>query len=128
MKELVNKIILLDFISKPLEKILILKINRKGIFSQLIVSLMKLIFIFISYILLVYFYIHNGVNFCFCSVKIKTATHPVPSICCKDPIDDWFNSLAECLHWNVRKLQGGPSSTTSMASLNSDEIDFNHSS
>ncbi|XP_052821970.1 NAD kinase isoform X2 [Octopus bimaculoides] len=61
-------------------------------------------------------------------VKIKTATHPVPSICCKDPIDDWFNSLAECLHWNVRKLQGGPSSTTSMASLNSDEIEFNHSS
>ncbi|GAB1599779.1 NAD kinase-like isoform X1 [Argonauta hians] len=58
-------------------------------------------------------------------VKIKTATHPVPSICSKDPIDDWFNSLAECLHWNVRKLQGGPSSNASSASLNSEEIDFN---
>jgi NAD+ kinase len=29
----------------------------------------------------------------------------VPSICAQDQITDWFDSLAECLHWNVRKKQ-----------------------
>lgn len=59
-------------------------------------------------------------------VKIKTAVHPFPSICLKDPIDDWFNSLAECLHWNMRKLQRGPSSTPSIVSLDSVEFEHNH--
>lgn len=31
--------------------------------------------------------------------------YPVPSICSQDQISDWFDSLAECLHWNVRKRQ-----------------------
>lgn len=29
----------------------------------------------------------------------------MPSICAQDQIADWFDSLAECLHWNVRKRQ-----------------------
>lgn len=29
----------------------------------------------------------------------------MPSICAQDQISDWFDSLAECLHWNVRKSQ-----------------------
>lgn len=39
------------------------------------------------------------------SVRITTAQYPVPSVCAKDQMDDWFESLAECLHWNVRKPQ-----------------------
>ncbi|KAK5641741.1 hypothetical protein RI129_010288 [Pyrocoelia pectoralis] len=27
------------------------------------------------------------------------------SICAQDQMSDWFDSLAECLHWNVRKRQ-----------------------
>ena len=34
-----------------------------------------------------------------------TSIYPVPSICSQDQISDWFASLAECLHWNVRKKQ-----------------------
>jgi NAD+ kinase len=41
----------------------------------------------------------------FSSVRITTAQYPVPSVCAKDQMDDWFESLAECLHWNVRKPQ-----------------------
>lgn len=41
----------------------------------------------------------------FYSVRITTAQYPVPSVCAKDQMDDWFESLAECLHWNVRKPQ-----------------------
>lgn len=26
-------------------------------------------------------------------------------MCAKDQIEDWFDRLAECLHWNVRKPQ-----------------------
>ncbi|KAJ8357066.1 hypothetical protein SKAU_G00198600 [Synaphobranchus kaupii] len=39
------------------------------------------------------------------SIKITTSCYPVPSICCHDLVYDWFESLAECLHWNVRKKQ-----------------------
>lgn len=39
------------------------------------------------------------------SIKITTSCYPVPSICCHDLVYDWFESLAECLHWNVRKRQ-----------------------
>ncbi|KAJ8320288.1 hypothetical protein KUTeg_001875 [Tegillarca granosa] len=61
------------------------------------------------------------------SVLVTMAQYPVPSICAKDQIDDWFDSLAECLHWNVRKPQKPISSsvsTTSMASIDSmDQFD-----
>ncbi|XP_068096742.1 NAD kinase isoform X3 [Hyperolius riggenbachi] len=39
------------------------------------------------------------------SITITTSCYPVPSICFRDPVSDWFDSLAECLHWNVRKKQ-----------------------
>jgi len=42
---------------------------------------------------------------CPCSIKITTSCYPVPSICCHDLVYDWFESLAQCLHWNVRKRQ-----------------------
>ncbi|XP_053740319.1 NAD kinase b isoform X1 [Synchiropus splendidus] len=38
-------------------------------------------------------------------IKITTSCFPVPSICCHDLVYDWFESLAQCLHWNVRKRQ-----------------------
>ena len=40
-----------------------------------------------------------------CSIKITTSCYPLPSICCHDLVYDWFESLAQCLHWNVRKRQ-----------------------
>ncbi|XP_041860656.1 NAD kinase isoform X1 [Melanotaenia boesemani] len=39
------------------------------------------------------------------SIIITTSCFPVPSICFRDPVNDWFESLAQCLHWNVRKKQ-----------------------
>lgn len=39
------------------------------------------------------------------SLRVTTSIYPVPSICAQDQITDWFDSLAEGLHWNVRKRQ-----------------------
>lgn len=39
------------------------------------------------------------------SLRVTTSIYPVPSICSQDQISDWFDSLAEGLHWNVRKRQ-----------------------
>jgi len=39
------------------------------------------------------------------SLRVTTSIYPIPSICAQDQISDWFDSLAECLHWNVRKKQ-----------------------
>nr|XP_046190300.1 NAD kinase-like isoform X8 [Oncorhynchus gorbuscha] len=39
------------------------------------------------------------------NITITTSCFPVPSICFQDPVNDWFKSLAQCLHWNVRKKQ-----------------------
>lgn len=39
------------------------------------------------------------------SLKVTTSIYSLPSICAEDQITDWFDSLAECLHWNVRKRQ-----------------------
>lgn len=36
---------------------------------------------------------------------INSAKHPLPSISNVDPIADWFDRLASCFHWNVRKHQ-----------------------
>ncbi|XP_036389048.1 NAD kinase isoform X1 [Megalops cyprinoides] len=44
------------------------------------------------------------------SITITTSCFPVPSICFRDPVNDWFESLAQCLHWNVRKKQNHLSS------------------
>lgn len=43
--------------------------------------------------------------FCIFSLRVTTSIYPVPSICAEDQISDWFDSLAECLHWNVRRKQ-----------------------
>ena len=43
--------------------------------------------------------------YCLYSLRVTTSIYPVPSICSQDQISDWFDSLAECLHWNVRKRQ-----------------------
>lgn len=39
------------------------------------------------------------------SVRVTTSIYPVPSICASDQMSDWFDSLAGCLNWNVRKTQ-----------------------
>lgn len=39
------------------------------------------------------------------SISITTSRYPLPSICVRDAVSDWFESLAQCLHWNVRKQQ-----------------------
>jgi NAD+ kinase len=39
------------------------------------------------------------------ALSVTTSVFPVPSICAQDQIQDWFDSLADCLQWNVRKRQ-----------------------
>ena len=39
------------------------------------------------------------------SLRVNTSIYPIPSVCATDQISDWFNSLSDCLHWNVRKKQ-----------------------
>ena len=39
------------------------------------------------------------------SVRITTSVYPVPVICRFDQLGDWFESLADILHWNLRKSQ-----------------------
>jgi NAD+ kinase len=39
------------------------------------------------------------------TLSVTTSVFPVPSICAQDQIQDWFDSLADCLQWNVRKRQ-----------------------
>ncbi|KAK2703534.1 NAD kinase-like [Artemia franciscana] len=60
------------------------------------------------------------------SLRVTTSIYPVPSICSQDQIADWFDSLAECLHWNVRKKQkhlDDYSSYTSSHSSSNDTLD-----
>ena len=46
---------------------------------------------------------------------ITTSEFPLPSICRSDQVEDWFEGLAECLNWNLRKKQlpFNPASATS---------------
>ena len=39
------------------------------------------------------------------SVVVNTSPWPIPSINNTGHVTDWFDSLAECLQWNVRKQQ-----------------------
>jgi len=39
------------------------------------------------------------------SVTVTTSAWPVPSINNTGHVTDWFDSLGECLQWNVRKQQ-----------------------
>jgi NAD+ kinase len=54
------------------------------------------------------------------SLHVTMSIYPVPSICATDQIQDWFDSLGECLHWNVRKQQ--KNFETDLASLDSQEV------
>ncbi|XP_068699563.1 NAD kinase-like isoform X1 [Montipora foliosa] len=47
------------------------------------------------------------------SIQITTSIYPVPCINSENQITDWFQSLAECLHWNVRQRQRKLSSNDS---------------
>jgi NAD+ kinase len=38
-------------------------------------------------------------------IRITTSVYPVPSICRFDQLGDWFESLADILHWNLREPQ-----------------------
>ncbi|CAB4039422.1 NAD kinase-like isoform X3, partial [Paramuricea clavata] len=38
-------------------------------------------------------------------IRITTSVYPVPCLTREDQITDWFTSLGECLHWNVRQKQ-----------------------
>lgn len=84
-----------------------------------------------------FFHLTNYVNYTLCnitrpiiclvdfSVRITTAQFPLPAVCAKDQIDDWFDRLAECLHWNVRKPQ---KVLNSKVSSDSSVINDEHSS
>uniref|UniRef100_A0A0B7A5A5 NAD(+) kinase n=2 Tax=Arion vulgaris TaxID=1028688 RepID=A0A0B7A5A5_9EUPU len=39
------------------------------------------------------------------SLRITTASYPVPSVCAADQIEDWFDGLSVCLNWNLRLPQ-----------------------
>ena len=38
-------------------------------------------------------------------LSVNTSEFPLPSICRSNQVNDWFEGLAECLHWNQRKKQ-----------------------
>lgn len=38
-------------------------------------------------------------------IRVTTSVYPVPCLTREDQITDWFTSLGECLHWNVRQKQ-----------------------
>ena len=38
-------------------------------------------------------------------ISISTSEYPLPSICRSDQVNDWFEGLAKCLHWNQRQKQ-----------------------
>ncbi|XP_072944758.1 NAD kinase-like isoform X2 [Epargyreus clarus] len=63
------------------------------------------------------------------SLYVTTSVYPVPSICAQDQISDWFDSLGECLHWNVRKKQKQIDELSDVTHSSSDtleELDNNH--
>ena len=42
------------------------------------------------------------------AVVLRLSKWPVPSVAAEaDPSGDWFSAVRECLHWNLRKVQGG---------------------
>lgn len=45
------------------------------------------------------------------AVVVRLSRWPVPSVAAEaDPSGDWFSAVRECLHWNLRKVQGGAGS------------------
>lgn len=41
------------------------------------------------------------------AVVIRLSRWPIPTVCSRDHSHDWFRSVRETLHWNVRKQQAG---------------------
>ncbi|KXZ45245.1 hypothetical protein GPECTOR_56g341 [Gonium pectorale] len=41
------------------------------------------------------------------AVIIRMSAWPVPTVCSRDASRDWFSSVREGLHWNLRRLQAG---------------------
>lgn len=41
------------------------------------------------------------------ALVVRLSRWPVPSVCSSDHTRDWFRSVRETLHWNVRKQQAG---------------------
>ena len=66
------------------------------------------------------FYVKSYQLFFF-SLHVTTSIYPVPSICSQDQISDWFASLAECLHWNVRKKQKHFDELSDLTRVSSDD-------
>merc|ERR1712088_92633 len=56
------------------------------------------------------------------SLHVTLSIYPIPSIYAQDQISDWFASLAECLHWNVRKKQKTLDELSDLSSDPYDEI------
>ena len=48
---------------------------------------------------------HTHLSPLYFSIKITTSVYPIPSICRFDQLGDWFESLADILHWNLREPQ-----------------------
>lgn len=48
---------------------------------------------------------HTQLSPVYFSIKITTSVYPIPSICRFDQLGDWFESLADILHWNLREPQ-----------------------
>lgn len=59
-------------------------------------------------------------------LAISTSKYPLPSVCNNDPIHDWFEGLAGCLHWNVRKIQAPMRNSSSFSSSSSTSELVNH--
>ncbi|KAH8421068.1 hypothetical protein KR222_009704 [Zaprionus bogoriensis] len=55
------------------------------------------------------------------NLRVTTSIYPVPSICAQDQISDWFDSLAEGLHWNVRKRQKCLDELSDLTACSSDD-------
>ena len=51
------------------------------------------------------YFIYLIYNYSIYSVVVSTSPYPVPAINNTGHVTDWFDSLGECLQWNVRKQQ-----------------------
>ncbi|KAI9316005.1 ATP-NAD kinase-like domain-containing protein [Dichotomocladium elegans] len=38
-------------------------------------------------------------------IKVTASKYPFPTVCKEDQATDWFRSLSNCLHWNIRQRQ-----------------------
>ncbi|XP_033113576.1 NAD kinase-like isoform X2 [Anneissia japonica] len=62
--------------------------------------------------------IHKGY-----AVHITTSIYPVACVCRRDQISDWFDSLGECLHWNIRQRQKAMTTTCAIKNGEPEKIE-----